>query len=155
MGSTLCCMKESPSTSPIKKSTRERKRFINNLTQNSSKNVVVRYKEGERKQIRRSSTLKECLLASPSNHNHALNPTRIQVYNSDLTPSPQIMRTTEVRTEDLRASKISEKLNRKVDEDDDSRFAHMLDRSESQKSKKKVSFRFPDEADIFVFCSEE
>ncbi|KAI3795759.1 hypothetical protein L1987_38416 [Smallanthus sonchifolius] len=149
-------MKASPSPSHINKNPRERTRSINNVTQRSSKNVVVRYKQDERKSIRKTLTLKECLLASPNNdHHHAINPSKIQVYTSDLT--------TEARTEDLCASRISfppEKLNGKrgkvdEDEDEESSFDHMLDRCESQKTKKKVSFRFPEEADIFIFCSEE
>lgn len=137
MGSRLCCMEASTSPSHMKKNVRERTRAVSNLSANTSKNVVVRYKQEDgRKSVRRTLTLKECLLASPNNHHHAIIPSKIQVYTSDLTPSPQITRSAEIKTEE------------------GSSFAHMLDHCGNRKPKKKVSFRFPEEADIFIFCSE-
>ncbi|KAI3718645.1 hypothetical protein L6452_19524 [Arctium lappa] len=156
-------MKQSPSPSHIKRNPRERTKAI--VIRNSPESVQIRYKEEtkEIKTIRRSSTLKDCLLASPNNHHHALNPGKIQVFTTDLPPPTQIMSSSEVQTKEFCTSRITfpvEKWNEKLgkvverDEYEERSFTPMLERSGSQKAKKKVSFRVPEESDIFVFCSE-
>ncbi|KAI3498977.1 hypothetical protein L1887_34766 [Cichorium endivia] len=164
MGGGFSCMKSSTSSSHKKRNPKKGTRPIN-LIGTKSENVQVRYKEEQQTKItRRSSTLKECLLASPNDY-HEVNPSKIQLFSTELSPSPSPLfkSSSEVQIEELYTSRKGfprDKVNgnqSKVDEKDEdegARFNRLLERSESQKVKKKVSFRFPEEADIFIFCSE-
>ncbi|GKE18232.1 hypothetical protein Tco_1425809 [Tanacetum coccineum] len=140
MGTSLSCMKCSPSSSHAKRNPREETKPSKLIIGNSTTKISLRYKEDERNISRSGSTLKECLLASPNNP-YAINPSKIQVFTS------------EDQTEDLSTSRISFSMDKR---DEEASFSsRMLERSESQMSKKKVSFRFPHEADIFTFCSDD
>lgn len=162
MGTSLSCMKSSTSSSHRKRNPKRKTKPIN-LIRTSSGNAPIRYQDEQEKKVpRRSSTLEECLLASPNDHRHAINPSKIQVFSTELPLSPLCKRSSEVQIKELYKSQKdfpTEKQNgnqSKVDERDENevRFTRELEKSDSQNLKKKVSFRFPEEADIFIFCSE-
>ncbi|KAI3680460.1 hypothetical protein L6452_35231 [Arctium lappa] len=131
---------------------------------------VYEAEEEEKRVINGGATLKDWLLKSPNNNlgdHHAINPTKLQVLNaiSPISSSHPIMSSPEVRNMEFYTPRISfssenrsrtlEKVDENEDEEEDEglRFTPILKRNGSQKLKKKVSFRFPQEADIFIFYS--
>nr|GEX55113.1 hypothetical protein [Tanacetum cinerariifolium] len=149
-------MKCSPSYSHAKRNPKPREETKRSklILRNATTKNPIRYKEEDERNVssRSSSTLKECLLASPNNH-YAINPSKIllQVFTSEDQTEDDLATSRIGFSVDKRDAKL-----RNVDEDEEASFsARMLERSESRVSKKKVSFRFPQEADIFEFCSDD
>ncbi|GJT85004.1 hypothetical protein Tco_1066721 [Tanacetum coccineum] len=143
MGSRLCCMRRSPRPKEATCSTI--------VIIQSPDRVYEEAKEVEQGSI----TLNDWLVRSPENNldYHAMNPAKLQVMSSP-----------EVRSAEFYTPRISFSLEnrcgnlemvdeRDENEDEDSIFTPTLKRNGSQKLKKKVSFRFPQEADIFIFYS--
>lgn len=153
MGVSLCCMRPSqPDATAIIKSPTSKKR-------------VFEAKKEEERVDSGSTTLKDWLVNSPNNNlvHHATNPTKRQNINAR-SPSPQVMSSPEVRSSefytprisfssDNRYGKLLKVDERDEDEDEESSSTPILKGDEGQKLKKKVSFRFPQEADIFIFYS--
>ncbi|PWA60043.1 hypothetical protein CTI12_AA385910 [Artemisia annua] len=163
MGSRLCCMRRSQRSKEATCSTI----VIIKSPAKTRKRVYEEAKEVEQGVERGSITLNDWLLQSPNNNlgYHAMNPTKLQVVNAG-SPPHQVMSSPEVRSAEFYTPRISFSLENRcgnlemVDERDENEdealiFTPTLKENGSQKLKKKVSFRFPKEADIFIFYSPE
>lgn len=155
MGSNLCCMKQqeqqkvpiSIDQNPIsiKKIEEEKKKQLSPLDNKL---------ETKSKEI---SSLKDCLLNSPRLNPPYVNGGEVQVYTQK--PKKVILSSPEVQTEFFtpRISFSAERLGYlgKIDEKDDEEDLCMMSKSRCEKLKKRVSFRLPEEGDIFIFYSPE
>nr|GEW55990.1 hypothetical protein [Tanacetum cinerariifolium] len=144
MGSRLCCMRRSQRPKEATCSTI--------VIIKSPARVYEEAKEVEQQVSRGRITLNDWLVQSPVD-SHAMNPAKLQVMSSP-----------EIRSAEFYTPRISFSLEnrcgnlemvdeRDENEDEDLRCTPSLEENGSRKLKKVVSFRFPQEADIFIFYS--
>ena len=164
MGSRLCCMGRSQRSQEPTCST-----IVIIKSPAKTRKIVYEEAKGVEQGVDRGSiTLKDWLVRSPNNNlgYHAMNPTKLEVVNAG-SPPHQVMSSPEVRSAEFYTPRISFSLEnrcgnlamvdeRDENEDEDLILTPTLKRNGSRKlKKKKVSFRFPKEADIFIFYSPE
>uniref|UniRef100_A0A5B7BRG3 Uncharacterized protein n=1 Tax=Davidia involucrata TaxID=16924 RepID=A0A5B7BRG3_DAVIN len=151
MGANFCCLRQS--------SSEQHPKTVGPSSPSSSESLKKEERQFHTPENRFTvvgnlSTLEECLTASPGSNSPCINATEFHVFKQ--LPRRGHISSPRVQTKFFtpRNSFSSDRVLEKIDEgDEEDMSVSSMSRTQSGRLKKRVSFKLPEEADIFIFYS--